>query len=188
MTRLRVTAIMNPVEPITVRRDRWELLKPFLGALAFTAGSLWLATTDDILNKVIGGLGLVFFGLGTILCAWTFMYTTELEMDDEGYIDRTAFASPGRVRWSEIRAVWIEASGPHRCLVLAPADPAELYRRAGERSRMIVFRNEASFHHLRISDYHLPIPLETVIDTIQRHRPDLEVLPGPGTHAAGEPA
>lgn len=81
-------------------------------------------------HVIIGAAGVLFFGIGAVILGVQLaLKPVVLQIDDEGYTDRTSLASPGRVFWSEIAAVSIVQGESDRFLKVAIADPEALLRR-----------------------------------------------------------
>ena len=167
------------MEPVRIRSDRRGMLGLFLGSLAFVAASAWSVGTGDPAHVVVGVVGILFFGFGVVMSGTQLVFNpVVLQIDEEGYVDRSSLATPGRVFWSEVGVVSIGSVGSQRFLEITASDPEALLRRAGRLHRLVMRANRAAgFAMVTIAESMLPYPLETLIDTMRRHNPNLTVLP-----------
>jgi hypothetical protein len=166
------------MQPVEIRADRRKVLSPLLGSAAFVALAAWAISTGDPVNVVVGVVGVVFFGFGVVLFGRQLASPVLLRIDGEGYHDRSSFATPGRILWSDVGTVSIDHVGSQRFLAIALADPELVMRRAGPLRRLVMRANkEAGFEPVSIAESTLPFPLETLIDAMRRCNADLTVLP-----------
>jgi hypothetical protein len=143
------------------------------------AAGLWLISTGGLVQIIVGAVAVLFFGMGLVMFGARLVFNPVLlQIDEEGYVDRSSLATPGRISWSEVAAVSIGSIGPHRFLEITISDPEAVLRRAGPLRRIVMRANKAAgFATVTIAEIALPYPLETLIETMRSRNPHVIVLP-----------
>ena len=167
------------MEPVRIRSDRRSTLVLFLASLALVAAGMLLVSTGKPVYLIVGVVGILFFGIGLVMFGVQLVFNpVVLQIDEEGYLDRSSLATPGRIFWSEVAAVSIASVGSQRFLEITVADPEAVLRRASLVRRVVMRANRAAgFATVTLAETMLPYPLETLIETMRRHNPDLTLLP-----------
>jgi hypothetical protein len=166
------------MQPVEIRADRRRIVPAFLGSVAFAAAGAWMISTGEPVNVVMGAVGVAFFGIGVVVLGVHLINPVSLRIDEEGYRDRSSFATPGRVLWSDVSTVSIEHVGSQRFLAITISQPDMVISRAGMLRRLVMRANNmAGFAPVNIAESMLPYPLETLIETMRRYNPALTVRP-----------
>jgi hypothetical protein len=101
---------------IEIKRSKKKSILIFLGAVAFVIGSFFMITTaeshdryDPVFIKVVGVIGIVFFGLGALYIFYKLFDTKPaLIIDNDGIFNNTSATSDGHmIPWREIKGIRI---------------------------------------------------------------------------------
>jgi hypothetical protein len=149
-----------------------------IGAVAFVAASAWVLVSHPSVKAVIaGGVGVPFFGLCAVL--WTSRLVRrrpELVLTDEGLTHVTS----GHISWAEIdhvRVREIKVRGTsQRVIEIILRDPASYLARVSIMTRLTAAANRRfGFSPVNISAVSLPVSLETVLESMHHHHPNLAI-------------
>lgn len=153
----------------------WAMLA---GSLVFVAlGIVFLVAHSTVKMTVAGVLAVPFFGFCSVLIARRLLGDRpELVLDDAG-VDHVTL---GRFGWDEIAAVRIREqrvrNTSQRFIELVLHDPDVYLARAPKLVRSTASMNaRLGFGPANMPTKTLPVPPETVLDAMRRHRPGLEV-------------
>jgi hypothetical protein len=157
-----------------------------VGVLLST-GSLLLIRDPDALTRVIGYIGLIFFGLGSVLfITRLFRARPVVEIDADGLTDHATWVTVGRLRWSDIDHVEIKTmkvpvgttgrTTTLRFLSVSPRDWDAVVGRANPVRRLFLrFNARRGYGPVTIMEPTLPYSLETLVDEMRRLNPRLVV-------------
>lgn len=137
-----------------------------LGVLALAAG-----------RTLLGIISIGFFGVPVLFVqARRWFGSPILIIDDQGYLDRSNLAAPGRVEWSQVRRVSIYSVRGQRMLGVELVDPeAVLARLPPQRRRLLGLNPGLGFATFTIPEITLPFTLEKLIDIMRERNPGLIV-------------
>lgn len=166
------------VPPTVYRSSPLRMVLVLVGAVAFVALGADLATGDgSVKNRLVGGAGVLFFGLCALMCANRLVRgRPELVLDAAG-LDHVQL---GRIAWHEIAAVGIRVitvrGATQRVIELVLTDPARYLARAPRTVRTTAAANRRmGFGPANISTTTLPVGPEAVVTAMRRHHPALVV-------------
>jgi hypothetical protein len=158
-----------------------------VGALVLTAASLWMTGSPDPYTRIAAWVGLVLFGVGTLLAGVRLVRPRPvLEIDADGVTDRSSLTSIGHLRWSDIDSVEIRTlkvpvvNSPRplirRVLSIAPRDWDAALARVSLYKRLVMRLNgRFGYEPVNIMESMLPYSLETLVDEMRRLNPRLVV-------------
>jgi hypothetical protein len=184
------------VSSVRIYTPRSRQVRNTLIALGFAlAGGLVLAGNPTGRMLVYAYVGVIFFGFGALLFLVQLLrHQPALEIDADGINDRSSLMSVGRLRWSDIDAVWLttlKIPTPHgrtltkRMLSVSPRDWNVVVARANPVKRFLIRLNSRSgYQPMNISEQALPYSLETLVDEMRRLNPRLVVETGRRQHSA----
>ena len=147
------------------------------GAVALTAGSIFLLTQPDSKDEIFLWAGVVFFGFASLYLGFGLIRRQPmLTVDETGIVDRSNLAAAGPVPWSEILGVYVSTVNRQRSLSIAVTDPERLIAGRALRQRTVMRANlQLMGAAINIPEVALPIKLEKLIEEMRARNPDLQV-------------
>lgn len=173
-------------DPTRFYPPRWRLLVLVLTCL-FLAAVSYVPTLSAFGALVWSGwVMLVLFALAAVVLLLRAVRPGPTVMIDEhGITDRTTLAPVGRIDWADITVIRKKeigrGMGAERLLEIVLADPAGYRTRPRSWLRRLTEGYRAALRQpvVSIPGSMVSVPMQQVIDAIQRRRPQLEVLAGP---------
>ncbi|WP_427917289.1 STM3941 family protein [Streptomyces sp. cg40] len=167
-----------PLPPTVYPLAKGRVWAMLAGALLFVAAGMgFLVAHSSVKMTVAGALAVPFFGLCAVIIGQRLLRNRpELVLDDAG-IDHERL---GRVGWDEIAAVQIREqrvrNASQRFIELVLHDPDAYLARAPKLVRRTASMNaRLGFGPALMTTNTLPVPPETILDAMRRHRPGLAV-------------
>lgn len=149
---------------------RSRLLLLLAAGAALTGTSAWLAFGfPPSVMSVVWWLGIVFFGLGTVMMLTRLLIRRPiLIVDREGIVDRAQLIAAGRVTWDEIEGLSISTVYGQTFLGIHVHDLAALLARKSLLQRLAI-RSNTSFGYapINLPQSLLPVPVEKLAAWMQ---------------------
>jgi hypothetical protein len=175
------------VPSVSVNTPRARQRRLAVTGVLFTLGSLLLIRDPDALTRVMGYIGLIFFGLGSVVFITRLLRDRPVvEVDADGLTDHSTWVTVGRLRWSDIDHVEIKTmkvpvgttgrTMTMRFLSVSPRDWDAVIARANPLRRLLLrFNGRRGYGPVSIMETALPYSLETLVDEMRRLNPRLVV-------------
>jgi len=160
-----------PRTSIECYRSRPKLFGLFVLTAAMVAMCSFLATQPGALSKIVGWIGIAFFGLGFIAIPVMFFRTgPQVVINDEGIDDRRT--KVGVIRWDDIRSVSIRSVSSTKFLCVDLSDPDKYLSRLPRGAQMIAAANrKLGFATLSIGFSGLTPGLDPVWEYVSARKP-----------------
>lgn len=169
-------------EPTRFYPPRFKLLMYTAVSALFAFGGFVASRADYALLSWIGWIFLISFGLGTIVMIFrTFRPGSTLEISEAGILERTTLFPLGWISWEEIVVIKKreigQGFGSERLLEVVVKDPTAFRSRPRSTPRRVVdvYRRLVKQPDVYIAGSMVSGPIQSVIDEIQRRRPQMSV-------------
>jgi len=124
--------------------NRTKIVLLVVGAIAFVAAGLWIWSIADtrpedaVRMKATAVAAIGFFGLCAVYgSVKLFDRKPGLVIDAEGIIDNSSAVAVGRIAWSDVVAITVNAIERQRFLTVAVRDPQKYAARGGPLRRLL---------------------------------------------------
>jgi hypothetical protein len=162
---------------------RVQLLLMAVGSMVLVAVAYLASMSAMTWLSVLGWIGVVVFAATTaVLLARGLRPGPTVVLNAEGIFDRTTLAPTGLIRWEDITVVRKReigrGRGSERLLEVVLEDPDAFYARPRTPMRRVAdgYRRALKHADVSIPGSMVSGPIQTVIDELQRWRPQLQVL------------
>jgi hypothetical protein len=163
--------------PVRMFSSRWRMLLLLAGASALTAGGALMAVSASVFGRLIGVVGVAFFGLCAVYFLIEFVHRRPtVSMNGDGVVLRAQIGPAWHVRWDEISSVASYAIG-RQILLGVHVDPDEgLIARASRMQAFFLRTNRRmGYPAISVPRHAVAEGLEAVVANMRRFKPDLPV-------------